>query len=120
MSKNRNNQAVEQIVEQTVDQQIEQSLVEQAKTVETPVEGHNDQVAAELYVYEQEQKNKVEPQTATDEAVKSILESSMNKSNKIRALLGLGLKRQPVADLLGIRYQHVRNVELTPLKKSVN
>jgi len=51
-------------------------------------------------------------------AQRQILESSGNKSNKIRGLLATGMKRTEVAKLLGIRYQHVRNVELTPIKKA--
>lgn len=39
-------------------------------------------------------------------------------SSKIRYLTGLGWKRGPIAKLLGIRYQHVRNVQLQPLKKT--
>jgi hypothetical protein len=37
------------------------------------------------------------------------------KSAKIRALSASGYKRQEIADFLGIRYQHVRNVLLQPL-----
>lgn len=63
------------------------------------------------------------PATKTSDAVslteaqKAIVESSVSKSDKIRQLLGTGLKRGDVAKILGIRYQHVRNVELTPLKR---
>jgi len=39
------------------------------------------------------------------------------KSAKIRYLLGKGLTRGQVSKQLGIRYQHVRNVEITPIKK---
>jgi hypothetical protein len=39
------------------------------------------------------------------------------KSAQIRALTAQGYKRSRIAKLLGIRYQHVRNVQLQPLKK---
>lgn len=38
------------------------------------------------------------------------------KSAKIRYLLAQGLTRGAVAKKLDIRYQHVRNVEITPIK----
>lgn len=38
-------------------------------------------------------------------------------SSKIRHLTSLGLKRGEIAKILGIRYQHVRNVQITPIKK---
>ena len=48
-----------------------------------------------------------------------IVSSTDTKSDKIRKLLASGLKRGAVAKALGIRYQHVRNVELMPLKRKV-
>lgn len=39
-----------------------------------------------------------------------------SKSAAIRALLAEGKTRAEVSKLLGIRYQHVRNVEITPIK----
>lgn len=39
-------------------------------------------------------------------------------ASKIRFCLAQGMKRGEVAKFLGIRYQWVRNVELTPLKKA--
>jgi predicted porin len=39
-------------------------------------------------------------------------------SKAIRTLLGLGYKRGRVATMLNIRYQHVRNVELEPVKRT--
>jgi hypothetical protein len=48
----------------------------------------------------------------------SIMAASNNiKSVAIRTLLAQGMKRGEVAKLLEIRYQHVRNVEITPIKK---
>lgn len=40
------------------------------------------------------------------------------KSAAIRYLDSEGLSRSAIAKLLDIRYQHVRNVLITPLKKS--
>ena len=40
-----------------------------------------------------------------------------NKSKAIRALNGEGHKTGEIAKMLGIRYQHVRNVLVTPVKK---
>lgn len=47
----------------------------------------------------------------------AIIDGSTTKSFKIRALLASGLKRGEVAKALNIRYQFVRNVEITPLAK---
>lgn len=41
-------------------------------------------------------------------------------SAKIRYLTSLGWKRGAIAKKLGILYQHVRNVQLQPLKKKDN
>lgn len=40
-----------------------------------------------------------------------------NKSESIRGLYGLGYSRSAIAKFLDVRYQHVRNVLITPLKK---
>lgn len=40
-----------------------------------------------------------------------------SKSDKIRHLTSIGWKRSDIAKKLDIRYQHVRNVQLQPLKK---
>ena len=40
-----------------------------------------------------------------------------SKSSAIRKLLAKGHTRGEVAKMLNIRYQHVRNVEITPIKK---
>ena len=61
--------------------------------------------------------NKTEPTNTTDY---NNLFTSLNlttTSSKIRYLLSEGKKRGEVAKILEIRYQHVRNVELQPLKK---
>jgi hypothetical protein len=49
--------------------------------------------------------------------VSSILNSeTLNTSQKIRALALEGLERGMIAKLLNKRYQHVRNVLITPIK----
>lgn len=55
--------------------------------------------------------------TTDNAAADTIVASSATKSDKIRQLLAIGMKRGDVAKLLNIRYQHVRNVELMPLKR---
>ena len=47
----------------------------------------------------------------------SKLDGLPTKSAKIRYLDQQGLTRSEIAKLLGIRYQHVRNVLITPLKR---
>lgn len=56
---------------------------------------------------------KVQVQNPIDDLVNS----SNSKSVKIRELLTKGFSRSQVAQMLNIRYQHVRNVEITPIKK---
>jgi hypothetical protein len=48
----------------------------------------------------------------------SVIAAMQTTSAKIRYLLSAGMKRGEVAKKLNIRYQHVRNVELQPLKKA--
>lgn len=47
------------------------------------------------------------------------LNSLPTKSAKIRYLTSKGLTRSAIAKLLDIRYQHVRNVQVTLLKKDM-
>lgn len=47
-----------------------------------------------------------------------VLSALGTKSAKIRHLSSIGWKRGAIAKYLGIRYQHVRNVLITPLKKN--
>lgn len=56
--------------------------------------------------------------TIQDSEIESIRTSSESTSNKIRQLSAKGLSRSDVSKILNIRYQHVRNVLVTPLKKS--
>lgn len=51
------------------------------------------------------------------ESAQAIVAGTATKSDKIRQLLAIGLKRGDVAKALNIRYQHVRNVEITPIKR---
>lgn len=62
-----------------------------------------------------------------DKGLKSTVDLSMeqvagygwkNTSQTIRGLSGLGYSRSAIAKFTGKRYQHVRNVLITPLKKS--
>ena len=54
----------------------------------------------------------------TERDFTSELEQFTTTSAKIRYLNSQGLKNGPISKLLNIRYQHVRNVLTTPLKKS--
>ena len=47
-----------------------------------------------------------------------LLKKFETKSAAIRFLNSEGLSRSEIAKILEIRYQHVRNVLITPLKKS--
>lgn len=57
---------------------------------------------------------------STFNAAKFINEHGGTKSGAIRALIASGKSRGEVAKLLDIRYQHVRNVMITPIKKAVD
>jgi DNA-binding NarL/FixJ family response regulator len=46
-----------------------------------------------------------------------LIEHYTNKSIAIRELFKRGFERKEIAVLLNIRYQHVRNVLVTPVKK---
>jgi hypothetical protein len=51
--------------------------------------------------------------------INDLVEStSVTKSHKIRVLVGKGFTKSQVAQMLGIRYQHVRNVLLQAPKKA--
>lgn len=40
------------------------------------------------------------------------------KSSAVRVLLKEGYTRSEVAEMLNMRYQHVRNIEITPFKQA--
>lgn len=63
---------------------------------------------------ENTQEQKVEVQFDETE-----LNQLPTKSAKIRYLHSKGMKRGDIAKQLDIRYQHVRNVLITPLKKDM-
>ena len=68
-----------------------------------------------------ETNNQADISTLTTEEVYAIFGGKDTRgatSRAIRHLIDLGWKRGRIAKTLGIRYQHVRNVELEPLKKS--
>ena len=54
--------------------------------------------------------------TKLTKAQTSALTKLTTKSAKIRYLNSLGLTRSEIAKKLDIRYQHVRNVLITPVK----
>lgn len=61
-------------------------------------------------------KETVKTVSANPEVV-SILEAETTKSAKIRALYAMNIKKGEIAILMNIRYQHVRNVLLQPVKE---
>lgn len=48
--------------------------------------------------------------------VQEILQADWSKAKKIRALHAMGYSNSAIANLMGIIYQHVRNVLNTPVK----
>lgn len=53
----------------------------------------------------------------TDEINNIVTDASTTKSFKIRTLSSMNMSRGQISKILNIRYQHVRNVLITPLKK---
>jgi hypothetical protein len=53
----------------------------------------------------------------TDEAIQIANDPNLTKSSKIRTLYSMNYSRSQISKLLNIRYQHVRNVLITPIKK---
>lgn len=58
------------------------------------------------------------PKTETVVLSDATIEGCVSTASKIRACLAAGATRGQVAKFLGIKYQWVRNVELTPLKRA--
>jgi len=57
-------------------------------------------------------------QTETELQVRSgLLKQHTNTSGAIRALYAEGKSRSEISKILNVRYQHVRNVLITPIKK---
>lgn len=59
-----------------------------------------------------------EEQAQVELTKEQVMETYKTKSAAIRYLLSTGKSRGYVAKFLDIRYQHVRNVDITPLKKA--
>lgn len=60
------------------------------------------------------------PETAAPQfELPKLMEEHKTKSNVIRFLSGQGWTRSQIASFMGIRYQHVRNVLIQPLKQKV-
>lgn len=59
---------------------------------------------------------KEEAKVAVREEVQTILDGLNTKSAKIRFLNEVGFSRGEISKILNIRYQHVRNVLVTPVK----
>lgn len=53
----------------------------------------------------------------SSELLTIVNDDKMSKSAKIRKLAAAGTDRSTIANLLGIRYQHVRNVLVTKVNK---
>lgn len=53
-----------------------------------------------------------------ERTLEQVMEQYKTKSAAIRALLSEGMSRGAVAKFMNIRYQHVRNVDITPIKKA--
>lgn len=96
----------------------------QDERIESVVEGTKDLpesiVTDQLIVTEQA---KSEPEPVEDELFQTV-RNMKTKSEQIRYLDSIGMKRGPIAKLLSkvhgktVLYQHVRNVLIQPLKKS--
>jgi len=56
--------------------------------------------------------------TINDEILSIVNDENLSKSSKIRTLSSMNLPRGQISKILNIRYQHVRNVLITPLKKN--
>jgi hypothetical protein len=65
-------------------------------------------------------KTKEEAVTATVEAMtlETLMQVCGSKSAVIRRLAAEGQSRGQIAKFMGLRYQHVRNVLITPVKKA--
>lgn len=72
----------------------------------------NKQTNQELHTMSKEQVVKVETET-----LESLMSQYKTKSALIRELHSRGKTRGEIAKFMGIRYQHVRNVLITPIKK---
>lgn len=58
------------------------------------------------------------PEPKVDQTYDELMITHKTKSNLIRFLSSQGKSRSDISKFMNIRYQHVRNVLTTPLKKS--
>jgi hypothetical protein len=103
MSKSNANKKAK-AVKSHVSEAVEVDTAEQGP--QTPVEGKAHKKAAEQVVLTQDQKDN--------------LEATKTVSGKIRYLASFIADRGEIARILGKRYQHVRNVLETPLKRATS
>lgn len=57
--------------------------------------------------------------TSNDDEIEAMASSLNGTSAKIRFYTSLNYERSEIAKKLGIRYQHVRNVQVTQLKRDI-
>lgn len=57
--------------------------------------------------------------TTKSDPIDVTLENLPTKSARIRFLASEGMARADIARKLGLRYQHIRNVLITPLKRDL-
>jgi uncharacterized protein with HEPN domain len=62
-------------------------------------------------------ETKIETETETEFDYSVLLEEHKTVSGVIRYLNSIGKNRSEISKITGKRYQHVRNVLVTPLKK---
>mgnify|MGYP001275815497 CR=1 FL=1 len=60
----------------------------------------------------------VEFERANAEVNRPALEEGLSTSEKIRRLTAAGMSRKEIAQLLGVRYQFVRNVQMRATEKT--
>lgn len=83
------------------------------------VETNTNPVEATSEVLLQTQEPTAAPAVVVeDPKIAEIVGASTTKSAKIRSLLAMGLKRGDIAKKLGVRYQFVRIVDITPVKRA--
>lgn len=75
----------------------------------------NDDVYG-VCVTQKDNSSKKRDYTATPTRIEALAKYG-NTSDAIRGLLKEGMTRSKIADMMNIRYQHVRNVELQIIKK---
>lgn len=103
------------IRKQEQEQQIETVIEQQIETV-TDVTMFEEVVPTKLEEQIDEHREDLE---AVRQAARESVSHLKTKSAKIRALAAQGYKVAEIAKILGIIYQHARNVLITPLKTNV-